>query len=51
VLDSAPCQKDILGEMKYSSTHPELRQNTEISGQLHAPAALSPRKDTPITIG
>jgi hypothetical protein len=36
--------EDVLGGWRYRSTHYKPRQQTEGSGQLHAPAALPPGK-------
>jgi hypothetical protein len=42
----APRHEGVLGELKYSSTH-SLTSALEVSGQLYAPAALSPGKRSP----
>jgi hypothetical protein len=40
-----------VGEWKYSSTHLETRHVTRVSGHLHAPPALLPRKEPLVPIG
>jgi hypothetical protein len=39
---ACPCHEGILGKQRYSSTHPYPRRYMEVSGQHHAPAALTP---------
>jgi hypothetical protein len=39
------------GWWRFSSTHSEPRHLMEVSGQLHAPAALLQRKEPPVPIG
>jgi hypothetical protein len=39
------------GEVLYRSTFSWLRHELEVSGQLHAPAALPPGKELPVPIG
>jgi hypothetical protein len=39
-LNWAPRHEGVLEKLKYSSTHSWLRQETEVNGQLHAPATL-----------
>jgi hypothetical protein len=40
-----------MGERMYRSTFSWPRHYLEVSGQLHAPAALPPRKEPPVPIG
>jgi hypothetical protein len=40
-----------IGEWRYSSTHSLSRHEIEVSGQLHTPVALLPRKETPVSTG
>jgi hypothetical protein len=40
-----------MGEWMYRSTFSWTRHQLEVSGQLHAPAALSPGKEPPVPIG
>jgi hypothetical protein len=47
----APCSEGSLGECGYSSTHSLTSALMEVSGQLHAQAALPPRKDPLAPIG
>jgi hypothetical protein len=41
----APRHESVLGEWRYSSTHSRPSHYKEVSGQLHAPAALPPGKE------
>jgi hypothetical protein len=49
-VNRAPRHEGVLGEWKYSSTHSSSRYEIEVSGQLHAPAALPPGKDPMLPI-
>jgi hypothetical protein len=51
VLNQAARHEGVLGERKYSSTHFLPRHYMEVSGQLHAPAALPPGKEPLVPIG
>jgi len=42
-----PRHESVLAGWRYSSTHSWSRHYIEVSGQFHAPAALSPGKDSP----
>jgi hypothetical protein len=51
-FNSAPRHDVVLGEWRYSSTHSSTSALfMEMSGQLHAPAALPPEKEPLILIG
>jgi hypothetical protein len=51
-LKKVPVLKEVcMGEWRYDSTHYEPRQQMEVSGQLHAAAALPPWKQSPVPIG
>jgi len=39
-----------MGNWKYNLTHCKPRHWMEVSGQLHAPAALTPEKEPPRTV-
>jgi len=40
-----------MGEWRYSSTYFKPRHLIEVSGQVHATAALPPEKEPPVPIG
>jgi hypothetical protein len=47
----APRYEGVLGKGRYSSTHSWPRHQTEMSGQLHASAALPPGKEPLVPTG
>jgi len=47
----APLHEGVLGEWRCGFTHSWPRHHMEVSGQLHALAALPPWKEPPVLIG
>jgi len=50
VFNRAPRHESVLGDWRYSSTNSRPQHWMEVSGQLHAPAALPPGKEPLVRI-